>query len=260
MADKMLATTAGDLKARVYTPKGKGPFPILVYFHGGGWVIANLDTYDASCRALANTGQCVVLSVDYRQAPEHPFPAAADDAFAGVQWAMGHAAEINGDASKVAVGGESAGGNLATVACLMCRDKKAPAPIHQLLIYPVVDNDMNRTSYIENADAKPLSRAMMPWFIRQYVSNPADASNPYAFPLKAQSLGGLPSATIIAAEIDPLRSEGEAYAEKLRSSGVHVKYELYKGAAHEFFGMGAVFDRARDAEEAAGTELKAAFR
>ena len=258
--DKTITTATGDLKTRVYTPKGSGPFPVLVYFHGGGWVIADIDAYDASCRALANLAQCVVLSVDYRRAPESPFPAAADDAFAATQWAMLHANDLNGIPGKVAVGGESAGGNLAAVVCLMCRDRKATPPVHQLLVYPVVDNDMNRTSYIENADAKPLNRAMMPWFTRQYLPNDSDANNPYAFPLKARSLAGLPSATIIAAEIDPLRSEGQAYADKLKASGVSVKYELYKGATHEFFGMGAVFDRARDAEEAAATELKSAFK
>ena len=258
--DKTITTATGDLKTRVYTPKGSGPFPVLVYFHGGGWVIADIDTYDASCRAIANLAQCVVVSVDYRKAPENIFPAAADDAFAATQWVMQHATDLNGNPAKVAVGGESVGGNLAAVVCLMCRDRKAPAPVHQLLVYPVVDNDMNRTSYIENAEARPLNRAMMPWFVKQYLPNDADMNNPYAFPLKAQSLSGLPSATIIAAEIDPLRSEGLAYADKLKAAGVAVKYELYKGATHEFFGMGAVFDRARDAEEAAATELKAAFR
>ncbi len=258
--DKTITTTTGDLKTRVYTPKGGGPFPVLVYFHGGGWVIADLDTYDSSCRALANLAQCVVLSVEYRKGPENPFPAAADDAYAATQWAMQHASEINGDSKKIAVGGESAGGNLAAVVCLMSRDRKMAAPIHQLLVYPLVDNDMNRTSYIENAEAKPLNRAMVGWFLPKYVQNAADMNNPYVFPLKAQSLSGLPSATIIAAEIDPLRSEGQAYADKLKAAGVAVKYELYKGATHEFFGMGAVFDRARDAEEAAATELKAAFR
>lgn len=257
--NRTITTETGDLKARVYTPKGSGPFNVLVYFHGGGWVIADLDTYDASCRALANLAQCVVLSVEYRHAPENPFPAAANDAFAATQWAMQHAPEVNGKPGKVAVGGESAGGNLATVVCLMSRDRKVTPPVHQLLVYPVVDNDLNRTSYIENADAKPLNRAMMSWFFKQYLPNESGMNNPYAFPLKAQSLSGLPSTTIIAAEIDPLRSEGEAYADKLKAAGVSVKYELYKGATHEFFGMGAVFDRARDAEEFAAKQLKSAF-
>ncbi|MGN6389686.1 MAG: alpha/beta hydrolase [Burkholderiaceae bacterium] len=250
---------AGDIPIHVYTPQGDGPFPVMVYFHGGGFVIADTAVYDASPRALARGANAIMVAVDYHRAPEHKFPAAPNDAFAAYRWVCEHAQEINGDPQCVAVGGESAGGNLATVVSMMARDRDAPLPVHQLLVYPVAGDDMNTPSYRENAQAKPLNKAMMEWFFKYYLGSPEDADNPYAVPLKAQSLAGLPPATVITDEIDPLRSEGKQYAERLQQDGVPVAYRNYDGVTHEFFGMGAVLPEAQDAERFAAEELKKAF-
>ncbi|SMP59476.1 acetyl esterase [Noviherbaspirillum suwonense] len=249
----------GDIPVHVYTPEGKGPFPVMVYYHGGGFVIADTQTYDASPRALAKMAKAIMVAVDYHQAPENKFPAAANDAYAAYTWVVHHAKEINGDPKRIAVGGESAGGNLATVVSMMARDKKEPLPVHQLLVYPVVNNDMNTPSYQRNEQAKPLNKPMMQWFFKHYSAKEEDGSNPYAVPMKAATLKGLPSATIIAAEIDPLLSEGKAYADRLKKDGVKVTYKEYKGVAHEFFGMGAVVPKAKEAEKLAADQLKAAF-
>jgi len=246
----------GAIPAFTFTPEGKGPFPVLVYYHGGGFVIANTKTYEASARALAKGANAIVLSVDYHQAPENKFPAAPNDAFAAYKWTLDHAKDINGDAKHIAVGGESAGANLATVVSLMARDKKIQIPVHQLLVYPVVSDDMNSPSYKTNEDAKPLNKDMLKWFFKYYE---ADPKNPYALPIKADSLKGLPSATVITAEIDPLLSEGAAYADRLKIEGVNVEYREYKGVTHEFFGMGAVVKKAKDAEDFAAANLKKAF-
>lgn len=254
--DMSVPVDGGSVPVHIYTPEGKGPFPVMVYYHGGGFVIADTKTYDASPRALAKMAKAIMVAVDYRQAPEHKFPTAPNDAYAAYLWTTQHAAEFNGDPKRVAVGGESAGGNLATVVSMMARDKKAQMPVHELLVYPVVDNDMNNASYQRNANAKPLNKPMMAWFFKYYG---ADPTNPYALPMKAASLKGLPPATIVAAEIDPLMSEGQAYADKLKKDGVKVDYKLYKGVTHEFFGMGAVVPEAKDAEQFAADGLKKAF-
>ena len=255
---KVIPGPGGDLLARVYTPKGSGPFPVLVYYHGGGWVIANLDAYDASARALTNAANAVVVSLAYRQAPTHKFPAAADDAFAAYQWALNNAASINGDPNKVAVGGESAGGNLAAVVSMMARDKGVKLPVHQLLVYPITSFNLESPSYRENANAKPLSKGAMQWFFDKYMRSAADAQNPYLIPLDGK-LEGLPPATIINAQIDPLRWDGEEYARRLQAAGVPVMQRTYPGVTHEFFGMGAVVPEARDAVNMAATALKRAF-
>ena len=247
---------AGKIPLFVYTPPGKGPFPVVVYFHGGGFVIADTKTYESSIKAIAAGAKAVVVSVEYRQAPEHRFPAAPDDAFAAYQWVLANAAEVGGDAGRVAVAGESAGGNLATVVALMARDKQVKVPVHQLLIYPVVGDDMNTPSYQRNANAKPLNKAMMAWFFKHYG---ADPQNPYALSAKAQTLKGLPPATVLTAEIDPLASEGEAYAQRLRKDGVQVDYRQFDGVTHEFFGMGAVVPKAVDAQKFATEGLRKAF-
>ena len=259
VAHQAIAGPNGDIPVHIYTPQGSGPFPILVYFHGGGFVIAQTSDYDASPRALAAGAGVVVVAVDYHRAPEHKFPAAPNDAYAAYEWVRAHATEFNGDPLQVAVGGESAGANLATVVSLMARDRNAPLPIHQLLIYPVVDNDMTRPSYVKNAKAKPLNKAMMKWFFSHYAG-PLDALHPYALPMKAASLAGLPPATVITAEIDPLRSEGLAYAARLQLSGVPVSQRDYIGVTHEFFGMGTVVPAAREAEKFAAERLQQAFR
>jgi acetyl esterase len=249
----------GEMLARVYTPEGTGPYPVLVYFHGGGWVIANLDTYDASCRALCNGAGCVVVSVAYHQAPEYKFPAAVEDADEALQWVMANAAQINGDPARVAVGGESAGGNLAAVACLAAREQGGSMPVFQLLIYPVTNFGYDFPSYQENAHAQPLSSDMMPWFWKHYLRSGADGANPFASPLRATDLSGLPPALIITAEYDPLRDEGEAYGEKLRAAGVPVTISRYEGMVHEFFGLAGLVSKAKEAVEQAAHELKIAF-
>lgn len=249
----------GDIPIHVYTPKGKGPFPVMVYYHGGGWVIADTKTYDASPRALANGANAIMVAVDYHQAPEFKFPAAADDAFSAYQWVLDHAKEINGDATRVAVGGESAGGNLATVVALMARDKNVSMPVYQLLVYPIANYAFDTPSYIANAAAKPLNKPMMQWFFKQYLGKEDDGNNPYVSPLRAKSLKGLPPATVITVEIDPLMSEGKAYAERLKAEGVAVNYKNYAGVTHEFFGMAGVVPLAKEAEMLAATDLKKAF-
>ena len=254
--DMMLAGPLGNFPIHIYTPEGAGPFPVMVYYHGGGFVIADTKTYDASPRALAKMANAIMVAVDYHQAPENKFPAAPNDAYAAYLWTLEHAMEFNGDPARVAVGGESAGGNLATVVSMMARDRKARIPLHQLLVYPVVSDDMNRPSYKRNAAARPLNKPMMAWFFKYYG---ADAGNPYAVPMKAGSLAGLPPATIIAAEIDPLLSEGKVYAERLKKDGVAVDYREYSGVTHEFFGMGAVVPKAKEAEQFAADQLKKAF-
>lgn len=249
---------AGKIKVRIYRPAGDGPFPVIVYYHGGGWVIADLDTYDATPRALANAANAVVVSSHYRQAPEHKFPAAHEDAFATYRWVLANAAELKVDANRIAVAGESAGGNLAAAVSMMAREKNVRLPVHQLLVYPVADTTMDTASYQENADAKPLSKAGMEWFAKHAIP-PAEKSNPYLALVRAPDLRGLPPATIITAQIDPLRSEGQAYAEKLKAAGVAVSYRNYDGVTHEFFGMGAVIDKAKDAVAFAAENLSSAF-
>ncbi|WP_218145996.1 alpha/beta hydrolase [Massilia timonae] len=246
----------GSFPVHIFTPEGKGPFPVIVYYHGGGFVIADTKVYEASVRALAKGAKAIVVSADYRRAPEHKFPTQPEDAFAAYKWAIDNASQFNGDPTRVAVAGESAGGNLATVVSMMARDQKAQLPVHQLLVYPVVDNDMNNASYKKNANAKPLNKAMMGWFFKHYG---ADPKSPYALPLKATSLKGLPPATVITAEIDPLMTEGKAYADRLKKEGVAVNYRHYTGVTHEFFGMGAVVPKAKEAQQFAADELTKAF-
>lgn len=250
------------LMARVYTPAGTGPFPVLVYFHGGGWVIANLDTYDASCRALANAAECVVVSVAYRQAPEAPFPAAVDDAYAATQYVLANTAEFGGQPGVVAVGGESAGGNLATVVSLRSRDEGGLLPVHQLLVYPVTTfapEGEALASVAQYGQSKPLSAGLLQWFGLYYLPDPTAGQNPFASPLLTPDLSGLPPATVIAAQIDPLTSQGRVYADALSAAGNDVSYTLYEGVTHEFFGMTAVVDKAVDAVAVAADRLRASF-
>jgi len=249
---------AGKIKIRVYTPQGAGPFPVILYFHGGGFVIADLDTYDSSPRALANAAQAVVVSSRYRQGPEHTFPAAGADALAAYQWKLASAAAINGDPSRIAVAGESAGGNLAAGVCITARDRGLPLPVHQILVYPVTDSRTDTPSYIEHAKAVPLSKALMEWFFK-YAAEPADASNPKLAVLRTANFSGLPPATIITAQIDPLRSEGVAFGENLQAAGVPVEDRNYVGVTHEFFGMGAVLPKAKAAVEFAAKQLRGTF-
>ena len=258
VADRTIPSGSAGIPIRIYTPAGQGPFPVVVYYHGGGWVIADLDTYDASPRALSNLANAVVVSSHYRQAPEHKFPAAHEDAFAAYRWVLANAKSLKGDSTKIAVAGESAGGNLAAAVSMMARDSGAQLPVYQVLVYPIAGFDTNTPSYQENAAAKPLNRPMMQWFFRQYLRTPEDGKNPL-IDLVHADLKGLPAATVITAEIDPLRSEGKALADAMRSAGADVDYRNYEGSAHEFFGMGAVVDDAKAAQQQAAAGLKKGF-
>jgi acetyl esterase/lipase len=248
----------GAIPVRIYTPAGTAPFPVVVYYHGGGWVIATIDTYDASARALANAARAVIVSVEYRKGPEHPFPAAHDDAFAAYQWVLANAASIGGDPRRVATTGESAGGGLAVAVAMMARDRHARLPVHVLAVYPIADGDTQSPSYTENATAAPLSRAGMQWFFRYALRAPADARDP-RISLTHANLRGLPPTTLVTAQIDPLRSDGMELAAALRAAGVRVDAMNYDGVTHEFFGMGAVVDKAKQAVQFAAAGLRRGF-
>jgi len=251
--------SAGEIPVRIYTPVGTAPFPVLVYFHGGGWVIGNLDTHDGICRSLANRVGCLVVSVDYRLAPEHPFPAAPEDCYAATRWLAEHAGSLGGDKGRIAVGGDSAGGNLAAVVALMARDRGGPKLAFQLLVYPATDTDFETRSYRENSEGYFLTRADMVWFWNHYAPRDEDRRNPYAAPLRAASLRGLPPALVITAEFDPLCDDGNAYAARLREDGVPVRLSQQDGLIHGFFQMGAVIDRGRASVDEASRALKDAF-
>ena len=244
----------GKNPVRVYTPEGEGPFPILVYYHGGGFVIADLDVYDSSPRALANAAGCVVVSCDYRQAPEDPYPAAHDDAFAAYRWVLNNVEELRGD-GKIAIAGESAGGNLACGTTLRARDQGLTLPVHQLLVYPIADGDSSKPAFEEHAQAKPLNRPMMEWFSEHYAP---DTDDPY-FSISNADLTGLPPTTIVNAEIDPLRDDGPLLAERLRAARVEVEHRHYDGVAHEFLGLGAALDVAKEAVSFAAGRLSESF-
>lgn len=250
---------AGELPVRIYTPEGSGPFPILVFFHGGGWVICDLDTHDAQCRSLANGAGCVVVSVDYRLAPEHKFPAAPQDCYAATLWVAEHAADLNGDASRIAIGGDSAGGNLTAVVAQMVRDQGGPNLVFQLMIYPATDFSAQLPSKIENAEGYFLTLEDMQWFEGHYLNSEADRFNPMASPMQARDLSKLPPALILTAEYDPLRDEGELYGQRLREAGVPVTVRRYNGLIHGFFGMGAAIDEARRAVAETAQTLREAF-
>jgi acetyl esterase len=257
--DRLVPGPGGDLPIRIYRPDGEPPFPLLVYFHGGGWVIGSIETHDPNARSITNAAGCTVVSVEYRLAPEHKFPAGAEDAYAATRWAADNAAALGGDAARLAVGGDSAGGNLAAVVALMARDRGGPPLAFQLLIYPVIDYDFETPSYRENGDDYQLTRADMAYYWRHYLADEAAARDPYAAPLRAPDLRGLPPALVITAEYDPLRDEGEAYAARLREAGVPTVCTRYPGMIHGFFGMPRVLDQARVAIAEAGSALRGAF-
>jgi len=257
--NRTIPGASGSLPVRIYTPKdGKAPYPVVVYFHGGGFVIGTNDSYDATPRGLANGAEAVVVSVEYRKAPENKFPAAHDDAYAAYTWVLKNAGSFAGDPKKVAVAGESAGGNLAANVAIEARDKQQPLPVHLLLVYPIASSNMTSEAYVKYATAKPLNRAMMDWFTDKYLRTPADAKDPRIDLIHA-NLVGLPPTTIINAEIDPLFSDGKELAKKLDDAKVEVKQKTYSGVTHEFFSMGAVVGDAKDAMKYATGELKDAF-
>jgi acetyl esterase len=257
--DRTIKGPGGDIAVRIYTPHGRGPFPLLVYFHGGGWVVGGIETVDASCRSLTNLASCITVSVEYRLAPEHKFPAAPEDCYAATRWTALNAASFNGDPTQIAVGGESAGANLAAAVALMAQERGAPSLIHQLLLYPVINYAFDMPSHKENAEGYFLTTDMMRWFWNLYLQNAADGENPLASPLRAKRLQGVAPATIYTAEFDPLRDEGAAYAAKLREAGITVEYKCYEGLIHGFMGMAKAVDPAKKALEDAGAALRKAF-
>jgi acetyl esterase len=235
-----------QIPVRVYRPSAAQDLPALVYFHGGGFVICNLDTHDRTCRMLANASGCVVISVDYRLAPEHKFPAAAEDAYSATRYVSEHASEFGIDPSRIAVGGDSAGGNLATVVAMMARDRGGPALKFQLLLYPVTDFTEHATqSERDYGHGYFLDEEMMDWFADQYFATEADRHSPYGSPSKASDVRGLPPAMVVTGECDPLRDQGEAYAETLRSAGVPVVLKRYEGMIHPFVALAGIVDDGR---------------
>ena len=250
---------AGPMAARVYKPEGDGPHPILIYYHGGGWVLGSLDSHDRGVRGLTRASECLSVSVEYRLAPESPFPAAVSDCLAALKWIVENAHRFDGDPTRVAVGGDSARGNLAAVIALATRDS-GPELAFQLLIYPVVDSDLNRDSYKTFANAPMLPGHRMAYFWEQYVPNPDERSDWRCAPFRAENHQDLPPALVISAGIDPLVDEGRAYAEKLMSSGVQVEYKLFPRMTHAFFQAPGLLEDARIASNAAGAALRTAFK
>ncbi len=255
---KDIPVAGGNIHLRIYSPKGTGPFPVIVYYHGGGFVIADLDVYGASAQAFAEQTNAVVVSVAYRMGPEHKFPTAHTDSYAAYEWTVKNAASINGDPNKIAVAGESAGGNLAVNMAIMARDKGIKVPLRVIAVYPIAQSDMSTESYVKYASAKPLDKPMMEWFNKNYLNNMEEAKDP-RISLVDANLKGLAPVTIIAAEIDPLNSDGKMLAEKLKAAGVSVDYKNYDGVTHEFFGMSAIVPEAKDAQKYATDQLKQAF-
>ncbi|HKZ05575.1 MAG TPA: alpha/beta hydrolase [Methylomirabilota bacterium] len=253
----------GPIPLRVYRPAGVPDatrLPVYVYFHGGGWVIGDLETHDVLCRQLTAASGTSVISVDYRLAPEHKFPASVDDAWAATRWIASHSAELGVDGGRLAVGGDSAGGNLAAVVALMARDAGGPAIKLQVLLYPVTDLGAEAKSYADFADGYLLTRESMRWFRAHYLAGPGDAADWRVSPLRAPSLAGLPPALVITAGFDPLRDEGDAYAARLRDAGVTVDSVCFGGMIHGFAGMGKVLSSALRVVSVVGDALRQALR
>lgn len=257
--DLVVPGPGGEVPVRLYEPEGDGPVPVLVYYHGGGWVRGDLNIVDAFCRTLTEKTGCILLSVDYRRAPENPFPAALEDAYAAVEWAMQYLDALGGDTDRIAVGGISSGGNLAAAVSLMARDDPDISLEYQLLLNPVTDYSFDTDSYHrfdrdfwagqvpEGAEGYPLSREDMQWYWNHYLAREIDGVHPYASPLRAQDLSGLPPATVATCEFDPLLDEGRAYAERLEAAGVDVTYREYENVFHSFLSNFDELDAANEA-------------
>ena len=258
--DRDIQGATGNIPARIYTPDGAGPFPVVVYFHGGGWVIADKQVYDGGARGLSKQAQAVVVSVDYRRSPEAKFPAAWDDALASYKWAVANAASIKADPARIALAGESAGGNLAVSTAIAVRDAGLTAPTHVLAVYPVGQTgNLDTKSYQDSKTAKPLNKPMIEWFVDKLLAKPEDKMDPRLDIVNAK-LAGLPPVTIINAQIDPLREDGALLEAALKKAGVKVQRAVYSGVTHEFFGMGAAVKKAADAQMMGGKALRDSFK
>lgn len=258
VADLKITGPGGELPLRLYRPVSERPLPTLLYFFGGGWVLGTIDTADGVSRSLANAARALVAVVGYRLAPEHRFPAAVDDCYATACWVAEHADEIGADPARLAVGGDSAGGNLAAGVALRARTD-GPALVGQLLVYPNTDQLADDESMRAADDPFLFNHHSVAWYRQHYLADPGDAANPLASPLRAESLAGLPPALVITAEYDPLRDQGEAYARRLAEDGVQVELSRYPGMAHGFFTMAGTLDASRAAIAQAASQLRAWF-
>ena len=248
VAERSIAGPGGAVKLRIYTPPGHAPFPLMVFFHGSGFVLCSLDTHDGMCRNLCAGIGCVVVSVDYRLAPEHKFPAGLEDCLAATRWAAAHAGELGADANRIMLAGDSAGGNMAAVTALRIRDEGGPKLCGQMLLYPVTDYHTPGTpSYAENAEGYGLTRDTMVWFWRHYLGDATQAANPHAAPLRAADLSRLPPALVLSAEYDPLRDEAERYGDRLQAAGVPVQITRRPGVNHGFLFWVGLVDKAGEA-------------
>jgi len=259
--DCHLPGPGGAIRGRIITPReaGPGPLPVVVFFHGGGWVLGNIESHESICRAIANASATIVVAVDYRLAPEHRFPAAAQDAYAATSWVAEHAGEFGGDPGRIAVAGDSAGGNLAAVACLLARDRNGPRIAFQVLIYPITDYNLQNESYSHFAEGFFLTRSEMAWYWEKYVPKRDDRTHPHAAPCRVDDLSGLPPALVVTAEFDVLRDEGETYARRLQSAGVPVRISRYDGMIHGFIRRYPFFERGKAAIVEIGREIKDAL-
>jgi acetyl esterase len=257
--DRAIPGPGGKIPVRIYLPSGVGPFPAVVYYHGGGWLLGDLEDAEDYCRSICHRVKAVVVSVEYRLAPQHRFPAAPEDCYAALTWVHANARTLGVDPARLAVAGLSAGGNLAAAVALMARDRGGPAITHQVLIVPVTNHQFDTASYHAFAEGYGLTRSTMIYFWHCYLARPEDAGSPYASVLRAPDLQGLPPALVQTAEYDPLRDEGEAYAHRLHRAGIPVRLVRYLGMPHGFLRFAAVVDGARqavtDAAEALGTAL-----
>ncbi len=256
--DRELPGPLGPIPVRVYRPSSDASLPVIVYFHGGGWVIGDIESHDTVCHRLAAGVPAVVVSVDYRLAPEHRFPAAVEDCDAATAWVSEHAEELGGDTTRLAVAGDSAGGNLAAVVSRRSRDRGGPAIVFQLLIYPGTDMTRSLPSHVENGTGYLLDSDTMTWFLGNYLEG-TDPRDPDASPLFVDDLSGLPPALVLTAEFDPLRDEGEAYAKRLAEAGVAVTLSRYDGMIHGFYGLDSLFTAAGLATEETITALQKAL-
>ena len=258
ITDRTIPGPAGEIPVKIFTPAGQGPFPLVVYFHGGGWVIGSPATHTKLCAELAEGAGAVVVSVHYRLAPEHTPPAQLDDCVAAVRWAVDHAAELNADGSRFALAGDSAGGNLAACAALRLRDEGGPQARLQLLLYAALTGNNDLPSVIENAEGKILTRQMMDWFYRHYLSGGADPNDPYIFPIHGD-LRGLPPAHLIVGTLDPLLDDSKLYAEALQKAGVPAKLSIYQDQPHIFLQLTAMLDGAKKGMAEACEALRTAL-